>query len=150
RVMSGMTTATRSDAFTVSRSGLPPSGWRTASSNDRPSSGSPSTNVGSMTRAFAEGRSMESPSFPYCRCTFMDARGASSPVALDLLRRLAQRLLSRLPLHRAALAGLGGLHQTQRLGDRTTQGVTVVLRADDVAVVVDDERGALGLPVRLE
>jgi hypothetical protein len=67
RVMSGMTTATRSLDFTVSRRGLPPSGWRTASVNAAPSSGNPSTNVGSMTRAFAEGRSMESPSFPYCR-----------------------------------------------------------------------------------
>jgi len=59
--------ATRSEPRTSSRRGLPPSGCRTASSKAFPSSGSPSTNVGSMTRAFVEGRSTDSPSFPYCR-----------------------------------------------------------------------------------
>ena len=86
RVMSGITTATRSCEATHSRSGRPPIGARTAARNAAASSGRPGTNLGSMTRTRSEAISTSSPSRPYCRCTLI-ARLAWRDVARRLRRR---------------------------------------------------------------
>ena len=65
--MSGITTATRSVAFTVSASGFPPIGRRTAWRNAAASSASPSTNRGESTVMLRAGSSTSRPSRPYCR-----------------------------------------------------------------------------------
>jgi hypothetical protein len=60
------------------------------------------------------------------------------------LRGLAERLLARLPLDRAALAGLQRLHEPQRLADRAPEQVGVVRRVLNDAVRIDDDGGAAG------
>ena len=68
RVMSGITTATRSRAPTRSRSGRAPIGRRTASRNAAASSASPSTNRGRITVTSVASVTSSRPSVPYWRC----------------------------------------------------------------------------------
>ena len=65
RVMSGITTASRSVAPTRSRSGGAPIGRRTASRNAAASSGSPATNRGSITVTSGASVASSMPSVPY-------------------------------------------------------------------------------------
>ena len=67
RVMSGITTATRSRAPTRSRSGRASIGARTASRNAAASSGSPFTNWGSITETLGASVARSIPSVPYWR-----------------------------------------------------------------------------------
>src|SRR3712207_1696079 len=52
---------------------------------------------------------------------------------------LAERLGAGLPLDRAALAGLRGLEEAQRLADRAADVVVVVRSVHDLALGVDDD-----------
>ena len=65
RVMSGITTATRSRAPIRSRSGRAPMGRRTASRNAAASSPSPSTNRGRITVTSEASVTRSRPSVPY-------------------------------------------------------------------------------------
>jgi predicted CXXCH cytochrome family protein len=69
RVMSGITTATRSPARTISRSDFASIGRRTASRNAAASSGTPATNRGSITVTSDASVVSSRPSVPYCRRT---------------------------------------------------------------------------------